>query len=74
MGFNSGFKGLKYQSKVVLGQSTKSYGGVENSPLFLHLGSGLGDSAEVNTPVALYPRRNMPLPIVQVAWRAPGPL
>jgi len=32
------------------------------APLFPHLGSGLGDSAEVYTPVALHPRRNMPLP------------
>jgi hypothetical protein len=32
------------------------------APIFLHLGSELGDSAEVNNPVALHPRRNMPLP------------
>jgi len=39
---------------------------VENSPLFLHLVNGLGDSVEINTPVALRPRRNMPLLTIQV--------
>jgi len=29
---------------------------VENSPLFLHLVNGLGDSVEINTPVALRPK------------------
>ena len=38
------------------------------APLFLHLGAGWVDIVEINIPVALHPRRNMPLPIVQVAW------